>query len=372
MAGAQKRGKTFQYSVSYTVNGKTEQFRKGGFRTKKEAQLAGNEMELQIKKGHLPSSTPSSPQHIDEYFEKWVELYKPNVAGSTKYNYKYTLNAIKAHFGDIPLQNLKRHDYQLFLNNFGATKSRETVEKVHSHIRACIQDAMEDEIIRHDFTRKAELTWTIKSKKPIEKHLNYNESQRLLNKLFTILDYGLEYYLILLGLTSGLRFGELVGLTTKDFDFQSNTINVEKAWGYLKRSPEGFGPTKNEQSNRIIKIDRRTMEAFKKLFRVMPSNVNQLVFFNSNSKYKVISNSTANKKLKEILKELEINPITMHGLRHTHASVLLHRDVSIDYVSERLGHSDIQTTFNKYAHLLQERRIEDERETMNIFESMVA
>ncbi|WP_158211533.1 phage integrase SAM-like domain-containing protein [Alkalihalobacterium alkalinitrilicum] len=133
---------------------------------------------------------------FDDYFDKWVNLYKSKLSGSTKYNYQYTSKAIKSHFGNTPFQKVNRHDYQLFLNKFGSTKSPETVEKVHSHIRSCVQDAMEEEIVRHDFTRKSQLTWTVQSKKPIDKHLNFNESQVLLNTLYKKLDDGLAYYLI--------------------------------------------------------------------------------------------------------------------------------------------------------------------------------
>ncbi|MFS0752465.1 tyrosine-type recombinase/integrase [Oceanobacillus sp. 1P07AA] len=74
--------------------------------------------------------------------------------------------------------------------------------------------------------------------------------------------------------------------------------------------------------------------------------------------------------MKKILTELEITPITMHGLRHTHASVLLYENVSIHYISERLGHSDINTTLREYTHVIKELREKDEQETINIFEKM--
>src|SRR5699024_11790275 len=86
-------------------------------------------------------------------------------------------------------------------------------------------------------------------KKANEKHLNYDDSQRLLNALRSKLGDGLGYYLLLLGLVSGLRFGELVGLTRKDFDFVNNKINVEKTWSYMGNQV-GFGATKNDESDR--------------------------------------------------------------------------------------------------------------------------
>lgn len=113
------------------------------------------------------------------------------------------------------------------------------------------------------------------------------------------------------------------------------------------------------------------MDAFKNLFKVMPNNTYNLVFYSPDSKYKVLSNNGANKLLKKLLKEMGVKPITLHGLRHTHASVLLYRKVSIFYVSERLGHKDIETTYKYYTHVIKELRVEDEQSTTKIFEKMV-
>jgi len=58
-------------------------------------------------------------------------------------------------------------------------------------------------------------------------------------------------------------------------------------------------------------------------------------------------------------------------LRHTHASILLYKKVTIYYVSERLGHADIETTLQSYAHIVKELRKQDEKSTIKIFEVMV-
>lgn len=364
MASIQKRGKSYQFTVSRMENGKSKPIRKGGFRTKKDARAAAAEMEVQLGKGIVPFLKPVP---IDVYFDKWVKLYKSHLSETTQQHYKYTSKAIKSHFGSKPLQEIKRHEYQKFLNEYGYDKSKETVEKINSHIRACVKDAIEENIIQHDFTRKAVLSWTTPVKSNNEKHLNFNDSELLLKEILKRLNNGLSYSLLLLGLTSGMRFAEMLGLTKNDFDFINNTITINKTWGYKKRNPEGFGPTKTVYSNRTIKMDMVTMTHFKILFDSLPANPNQLVFYSPHSKYKVISNNLVNKELKKLCMELCIEPITIHGLRHTHASVLLYKKVSIYYVSERLGHSDIETTLKKYAHLVKELREEDEIKTVELF-----
>lgn len=366
MASFQKRGKTWQYTVSNKGN---TPLRKGGFATKKAAQVAAAEVEANLSKGVIMNSQPLP---FDEYFEEWYKLYKKNVTKSTLEHYKYTLAAIRSYFGSKYIQDIKRRDYQEFLNVYGSTRARETVEKVHTHIRSCVLDAVEENIIRIDFTRKSVLTGSVPAKKPSEKHLHFEESEKLLKEIYKRLDLGLGYYILLLGLTSGMRFGEMVGLTRKDFDFDNQLINIEKTWGYLPKMCDGFGPTKNEQSVRVIKMDKKTMDTFEKLFETTPTNLHRLVFFSAQSKYKVISNGNANKLLRGLLKDLGIiDTITVHGLRHTHASVLLYKKTSIYYIAERLGHKDIQTTLKDYSHLIKELREEDEQTTINTFKNMV-
>lgn len=85
----------------------------------------------------------------------------------------------------------------------------------------------------------------------------------------------------------------------------------------------------------------------------------------------MISNTNANKLLKKLLDELNIEPITVHGLRHTHASVLLYKKATIQYVSERLGHSDIETTLKQYTHVLKELRLQDEQIAVKTFEEIL-
>lgn len=181
MASIQKRGKTYQFTVSHMVNGKSKPIRKGGFRTKKEAQIAAAEIESQLSKGLLPHLTPVP---IDDYFDKWVRLYKTNISVTTRKHYEYTYKAIKEYFGSKPLQEITRHDYQMFINQFGSSRSKETVEKVNTHIRACVKDAMDEQIIHRDFTRNAVITYTVPAKKSEEKHLNYKESEILLKQIW--------------------------------------------------------------------------------------------------------------------------------------------------------------------------------------------
>jgi integrase len=362
MASFTKRGKTWQY----TVSAKPKPIRKGGFRTKKEAQVAAAEVEADLQKGIAPHLKKES---FDGYFEEWLKVYKADISPVTLKRYNDTLETIKSYYGGKPIQEITKREYQSFLNEYASTHAKETTRKINVHIRACVKEAIDEGIIRVDFTRGAVVTGNVEAKRPEEKHLDYSESRQLMSEIYKRLNRSLSYYLLLLGLTSGMRFAEMVGLTRKDFNFKTDEITINKTWDY--KTGKGFDKTKNDPSNRVIKIDKRTMKTFEKLFETTPTNIHNLVFFSPSSKKKVLTNEFCNKILKKTLKDLKIDSISVHGLRHTHASVLLYRKISIYYVSERLGHATIDTTLRHYSHVIKELREEDTKNTLITFEQMI-
>src|SRR5690625_2535685 len=148
MASFQKRGKTWQYTVSRMVNGKSKPLRKGGFKTKKEAQIAAAEVEAELSKGVAPHL---KPEPIDQYFGEWLKVYKSHVANNTYERYLNTLETIKQYFGGKPIQEIKNREYQAFLNEYGKERAKSTSNKLNSHIRACVKQAIDEGIIRVDF-----------------------------------------------------------------------------------------------------------------------------------------------------------------------------------------------------------------------------
>lgn len=359
-----KQKPSWQYCISRYINGKYDPIRKGGFKTKKEAQIAAAEVEAQLATGKIIKNEPIP---FIVYFEKWYKLYKTDIAKQTLGHYEDTLRYITEYFGDKLIQDITRQDYQEFLNVYGKKYAKETTAKVHGHIKAAVENAIEDGIISINFANKVKVTGKPPKNKE-DKYLDFKQSEMLYNELFNRLNTGLSYYAVLLLLVSGIRYEELVGLTREDFNFKDNTISINKTWGYKNDMPSGFGPTKNEQSKRVIGIDPKVMKEFKKLFMTTPDNIHRLVFFSPTSKYKVLSNTAVNKSLKKALDALEIkNKITAHELRHTHASALIYKKVSIVYISERLGHSSPDITYRRYSHVMKELRVEEENVAINMY-----
>ena len=146
-----------------------------------------------------------------------------------------------------------------------------------------------------------------------------------------------------------------LGLTRKDFDFAAQTITVNKTWGYKKGSGAQFEPTKNASSIRTIQVDWITLQKFSDLIKDIPESE---PIFRYGRQYSMC-NSCANDILEAKCKQLGIPVISVHGLRHTHASLLLAAGVSIASVSKRLGHSNMSTTQNIYLHIIRELENKD-------------
>lgn len=351
--------------MSHTIDGKSDPIRKGGFRTKPEAVAAATLVEASLLKGETPQLTKVA---FEKYFKDWVRVYKRGIKGVTLKRYNDTHEAIKKFFGDKAIQDIKKREYQEFLNNYGATRAKETTRKLNNHISQCVAEAIDEGVVRVDFTRKINIIGKVTAKRPEEKHIDYEESELLLNEVYEKLEFTMSYHMIYLALTTGMRYAELVGLTRKDFLFTTNEITINKTWDY--KTGKGFDSTKNDPSHRIIEVDEVTMSIFNNLFDTTNDNIHGLVFFSPTSKHKVITNTTVNKLLRNTLERLEIDPITMHGLRHTHASVLLYRKATIYYVSERLGHANIDTTHRYYSHVIKELREDDTKIAIDTFSRM--
>lgn len=168
--------------------------------------------------------------------------------------------------------------------------------------------------------------------------------------------------IIFIAAVTGMRYGEVVGLTTKDLDFKNGYIKVNKTWDYKYKT--GFMKTKTKSSIRKIAIDEQTISRLKGYLNLHDFNNNQPIFMNE--KNHILVSAEINKSLTNKLESLNIPRITFHGLRHTHASILLYKGVSVLSVSRRLGHSNITTTQSTYLHIIRELQSQDQDKIVSI------
>lgn len=279
-----------------------------------------------------------------KYYEKWIDVYKKGaIRNSTMQKYKLTLKWLKEIAPEIKVKDINRISYQEILNNYAEKHERQSTMDFHHQLKAAILDAVDEGMINRDPTRKA----IIKGKTPKEKkekYLNQFELQKLIQDLDLNSDINNDWLIYLIAKT-GLRFSEALALTPEDFDFVHQTLNVEKTWNYKEKS--GFEPTKNKSSERKVQLDWQTVIQFSELIKNLEKD--KPIFITKN-----IYNSTINDILKRHCLNAEVPVITIHGLRHTHASILLYAGVSIASVAHRLGHASMSTTQKTYLHIIQE------------------
>lgn len=287
---------------------------------------------------------------FSEYFQQWINIYKKGaIREATMAKYRMTQRWVEKLMPELKVAELNRTAYQQLLNAYAKEHERQTTLDFHHQLKGAILDAVDDGLIERDPTRKA----IIKGKTPRVKKIKYL-SQFELHTLISDLDLKEEPnwdWFILLVAKTGMRFSEALAITPGDFDFARQTLSISKTWDY--KGEGGFLPTKNKSSVRKIQIDWQIVVKFSELIKGLPED--QPIFVGESKIY----NSTVNDALTRHCRECEISEISIHGLRHTHASLLLFAGVSIASVARRLGHASMTTTQKTYLHIIQELENKD-------------
>jgi integrase len=366
MAYIYKRSNLWHFRVNRTVNGKRLPINSnGGYRLRSVAKEAAQEIEDQIKHGTYQEPTD---QTFDRYYEEWFHtFYEGKKSEANDNHYRSALKKIKKYFPNKKIADISRADYQNFLNEFGKDHAPATVLKSHVYIAKCFHEAYHFGAISIDPTYEVSLTGnTSLEKDESHKFMNLDDFKTLIQYTYTHLDpRRVTNYIILVMANTGMRFEEADGLTWDCIDFDNATIKIDKTWNYTKK-PYGFGPAKNQSSMRSIHVDKQTLGVLRKLKLVNDKrklirpdyNPNNLLFIRPENGLP-ISNDGLNSQLSSICKKLGIisegqQSYTSHALRHTHASMLLYQNRDITYVSKRLGHENVTTTYKTYVHVLKE------------------
>ncbi len=285
-----------------------------------------------------------------EYYRQWVDIYKKGaIREATMAKYLMTQKWVEKLAPELKLCELSRTVYQQLLNDYAKEHERQTTLDFHHQLKGAVLDAVDEGLIGRDPTRKA----IIKGKTPGTKKIKYL-NQFELHTLIAHLDIKEEAnwdWFILLVAKTGMRFSEALAVTPGDFDFARQTLSVSKTWDY--KGEGGFLPTKNKSSVRKIQIDWQIVVKFSELVKGLPED--KPVFAGRNKIY----NSTVNGVLTRHCRACGISVISIHGLRHTHASLLLFAGVSIASVARRLGHASMTTTQKTYLHIIQELENKD-------------
>lgn len=338
------------------------------------------------------------------YFQKWFETYRePKIRRVSARKYEILIKQLdKTSLGHAELTKIKRKDVQEFFNDFGNARRRKTVLDIHRLIKASFVDANLDGLIKHNPCDRIELVtmednWTISKLKEVreaKKWLDIDEYKR--TKMYLIGILGLSFQqsdkaniklkneqneamyilkskmyppqmslmVIYVALKTGARFSEILGITKEDINSSTTTLNIDKTWDY--KFGQGFVPTKNTSSIRQIIVDNEFLAVIEAYYNWLDKyNIklnNGAIFVKNQTR---VYNSSINNILKMIFEALKIESISLHKLRHTHASILIAEGISLQVVAKRLGHADTSMVQEVYGHLL---KSVEEKENMRVLE----
>ena len=346
MATIEKHGSGYRARINVKVDGKYKRINKSGFKTKSMAKSWVIEQEALMAKG---VNVESKRMLFSDYYDQWYKRYKTDTSSATRRWYERTSDIIDEYLPGVTLNELTRPVMQDMFNELGRHYSIETTNKIKSHVKQCIQNAIYDEIIYKDPTNGLIITGKGGKSKQL-KFLEEHQMKSLIKHIQTISleTRSISDEMILTALNTGARYEEIAALTWNDLE--GNSISINKAW---EEKDKLIKDTKTEASNRIVDVPT---DFITELTTWHPEH-RQTDFIFSENGYVPISSRAVNKQLTRDLKAIHSpKMITFHGLRHTHASWLISKGIDIQYVSERLGHASVSMTLRVYTHLLDHTR----------------
>lgn len=339
------------YATYKDKDGKYRNKSAGKFKFKKDAIKKARELETELNTGNIELKEIS----FADYYLRWYETYKKDgLAPVTSNRYRTFNKVIRDHFKDTMLKDVKRSDYQQFINWYGKNHGLSSVSKLNGAIRACIDCALDDEIITKDFTKRIKLVYNKDNERVVE-YLNNDEIQRFKSALVANMDpRSTGRYMILTAIYTGARKSEIQALTWKDIDFMHSTISITKSWDDAKKE---FKDTKTATSRRVVPVPRLLLDKLSDL----KANKSTMVF--KNGLGNIPTSPALKKQINSLLNDANIpekKNFSFHSLRHVHVAYLISQGVDIYAISKRLGHSDITITLKVYSYLIDEYKAKND------------
>ena len=346
-----KRSKNYIVYLEYfdKETNKRKQKNMGSYPLKRDANKRLNEVKEEIYKEEL---LLPNEMILQDFLLDFLEKYKMNLSITTYNCYmrickKYIIPLL----GDIKLCDIRPIHIQNYVDDLLDLLTPQTI-KVHLNIlNLALKRAYRLKLIKENVVQFVEVP---KNKKYKNEIYNAEDMKKLLEKSR---ETSLELPIILAsGL--GLRISEILGLTWNNIDFNDFTITIDKITVRDKGQVILKEP-KTEASIRTISAPKEIILMLKQLKKDRlaaklrgEKSHRELIFYDKN--LNPIAQDVLSKKFRYFLQENNLKHIRFHDLRHSHVTMLIDAKVPIKVISERVGHSNVNTTLNIYSHALRE------------------
>ena len=346
-----KRSKNYIVYLEYLdkETNKKKQKNMGSYPLKRDASRRLNEVKEEIYKEEL---LLPNEMKMEEFILDFLEKYKVNLSITT---YKVYLRICKKYIipllGYIKLSDIRPIHVQNYVDDLVGILTPQTI-RIHLNIlNLAFKRAYRLKLIKENVVQFVEVP---KNKKFKNEIYNAEDMRILLEKCHKT---PLELPIIIAsGL--GLRISEIMGLTWNNIDFNDFTITVEK----ITVRDEGkviLKEPKTESSVRTISAPKEIILMLKQLKKERlaaklkgEKQHRELIFYDKN--LEPIAPDVISKKFKYFLEVNNLKHIRFHDLRHSHVTMLIDAKVPLKVISERVGHSSVNTTLNIYSHALKE------------------
>ena len=324
--------------------GETHQSSKRGFPTKREAQMW--ERELLLKK----------EAKLDMTFESFYEIYVEDMQNrirdntwGTKTNIART--KILPYFGKRKIGEIEPRDIIAWQNELFAIRqpngkpySASYLQKIHSQLSAIFNHAVNFYHLPSNPAQKAG-----NMGKEEHREMLFWTKEEYLKFADVMMDKPVSFYAFEMLYWCGIREGELLALTPADFNFDKETVTINKSYQRLKGQDVITSP-KTKKSNRTIKMPKFLCEEMKEY-------LGMLYGLKKKDRIFTVTKSYLHHEMDRGAKAAGVKRIRIHDLRHSHISLLIDMGFSAVAIADRVGHESIDITY-QYAHLFPSKQIE--------------
>ncbi len=300
--------------------------------------------------------TEQSKMTLAQWLDEWLEKHMTGtVRPGTLEGYRKDMdNHVKPYLGEKLLIKLTSDDlrelYQLLLErgrklprqNCGPGLAPATVRGIHATLHHALKTAADEGLIPFNPAEKVTPPRVQNTPKRV---LTHDQMEKFLCAIrFNPIWHDFFYT----ELTTGLRRGELCGLTWDDFDSEAGTLKVRRTIHARKGGGLEAGETKTYAGQRTILLPYSTTQLLKER---RTAALTKWIFPDPLRPERPVNPSSAYRRLKELLKQAGLPSLRFHDLRHTFATHALASGVDAKTLSRILGHTKASFTLDTYTHV---------------------